>query len=894
MDKEYKKKIVRCIIIGLNSLLLVSSLTLSLVAGCVIVYGYVPISAKWINPKLQEYQFDGFHIQADSFRLKLGQQIELIGPKIYHRDTKDPLLKADSTEISYSFRKSGSYQFNVTKLIVTKGTLIMPEVYATDGKRSNLLEDVTFHLSPTESCIRIDSFVGKHEDIYLRGSIEWPVTAPRKTQESIPIREYYKRIESALKEKAKFSPFIQPTLEFALSTDLDNSIDVSLLLSCEQLEHPRLAGNYFSLYSNFVLNQGQLNAKGPLLLHAREITFGDLDIFAEGIVAHIAKERWPEVLKGTLPAFEVSACRLTTGQVKLDASQIMIDLAAFPVLQFSGTTFGFNGSAIFSGALNSTDKSGKINASGAIDIFDLLPDPLIAKLPALKFGATPFYNLSADFNQGFEVRKVRFDVNVKDLTVHKLNFDSIIADGYYRSGILHVDNIQINREEQWVYGSYYHDTQTKDFQISLLGSVIPDQYQPLLPKSSSTLFEDLHFDQKIPLRGDFAIQGNLQEAGEIALFGHARANNFAYKDALFDTCDVIVRGRRNYIELHDIKTKVGAGRATGNLGFTSARSPQSGLVSVRYNFDASLPVETVSNALGGATADVLSNFELTGLPDIQVNGVFFNKDFEDYADKDKIDLQATIDKPLKLYDIPLDHLKFRLTSPDGNLYLRDVQFGYADGIANAMIDILLAGASETPETCFKMSLKDANQAKTIENIPSTDESPPTTPETGNKDPARASGLLDLDIHAKGPLSAIYGFQGYGTMKVRNEALGAIQLLGPLSQLLQNTVFNFTSFNLNRVYLIFEIDREQLLIDKLEINGPRTRISAAGTLQLPDQALDMDVSVSLFANSGRSDSAINTIGRAVFSPLPNLFLFKLTGTVQNQRIRSKFDPRNLIP
>ena len=893
MGKECKKKVVKHIIIGLDFLLLMSFLALSLVAGSLIAYGYVSIPAKWANKKLQRSEFDGFHIQADSFHLKLGRQIKLIGPRIYHSETNKPILEADSTEIHYSFKKSGSYQFNVTKLIVTNGILAMPAVYAPDGKRTNVLEKVTFHLSPTESCIRINSFVGKHEDIYLRGSLEWPVAAPQKTQKRTSIQQLYKLIASALKEKARFSPFIQPTLEFALSTGLDNLIDVSLLLSCEQLEYSQIAGNYFSLGTNFVLNKGQLDAQTPLLLRAREITFADLDIFAKDIVAHVAKERWPAVFNGSMPKFEISAHRLTTGKIELDAPRIGIDPSAFPVLKFSGTTCGFHGSTAFSGLLNSADKSGQVNANGAIDIFDLLPDSMVAKLPTLKFDSTPFYRLSANLNQKFEVNNVRFHVNVKDLTANELNFDNIIADGYYRSGTLHVEDIQIDREKQWVDGSYYHNTQTKDFQISLQGAVLPKQYNSLLPQWWSDIFKDLHSDQETTTHGDFAIQGKMQKAGKLSMFGHVRATNFAYKNAFFDACELIVRNRQNYVEIHDIRARVGEGRATGNLGFTSASPPRKGLLSVRYNFDSALPIETASNALGGAIADVLSNLELSGLPDVQVNGVFFSKDFEEYADKDSVYLQAKIDTPLKFYDVPLDHLELKLIGLGSDIHLRDVQFGYADGIANARADILPT-ESETPEMCFTMNLKNANQAKAVENIPSTDESSSTTPETEYEDPARVSGLVNLDTHAKGPLSDIYGFEGYGKMEIHNEALGSIQLLGPLSKILKNTVFNFTSFNLNHVHTIFEIDNEQLVIKDLKINGPRTRISAIGTFQLPDQALDMDVKVSLFANAGRSNSAINALGRAIASPLPNLLSFKLTGTIQNQKIRSKLDPRNLIP
>ena len=191
---------------------------------------------------------------------------------------------------------------------------------------------------------------------------------------------------------------------------------------------------------------------------------------------------------------------------------------------------------------------------------------------------------------------------------------------------------------------------------------------------------------------------------------------------------------------------------------------------------------------------------------------------------------------------------------------------------------------------------DTNQAKAIQNLPSASkeaEDPLTPSPLKKEDPARVSGQVDLNLHAKGPLSDIYGFEGYGDMEVRNEALGSIQLLGPLSELLKNTLFNFTSFNLDRMDAVFEVDREQLVITDLDINGPRTRIWADGTFQLPDQALDMDVKVSLFANVGKAESTMNAIGRAIASPLPNLLSFKLTGTIDDQKVRSKFDPRNLI-
>ena len=153
MWKKHKAKSVKLLIVILDVSLLVSFLAQTLVIGCLIAYGYIPIPAKWANQQLLKKPFDGFHIQADSFRLKLWQEIELLGLKIYHNETKNPILEADSTEVQFGFKRHGDRQFDLTKLIVTNGTLMMPAVYAPDGKRTaadgnglQLVEHIGEHL----------------------------------------------------------------------------------------------------------------------------------------------------------------------------------------------------------------------------------------------------------------------------------------------------------------------------------------------------------------------------------------------------------------------------------------------------------------------------------------------------------------------------------------------------------------------------------------------------------------------------------------------------------------------------------------------------------------------------------------------------------------------------
>jgi hypothetical protein len=92
---------------------------------------------------------------------------------------------------------------------------------------------------------------------------------------------------------------------------------------------------------------------------------------------------------------------------------------------------------------------------------------------------------------------------------------------------------------------------------------------------------------------------------------------------------------------------------------------------------------------------------------------------------------------------------------------------------------------------------------------------------------------------------------------------------------------------------FRYENDLVTFDPLRIDGAFTQIKAPGTLSLRDQALNMNVNVKLFGNVGRSDSNIRKIGELITKPIPNLLQFELTGTLKDQKLRSLYDPRNLI-
>jgi hypothetical protein len=879
-----------------NLLLLTLFSAQAFVAGCLCIYGYIPAPAQWLNKTLLEQQFDGFYIQAESFRLKLSGEIELTKLQIYHSEINDPIMTADSTALGYTLLDQGTYQFTPTEFVLSNGTLNMPAIYSPDGNRTTILESVAFHISPSKGFIRVNSFAAKLEDIFLRASSnDLPLQSFGNT-ESPPIHRLYKIIADALKEKEHFSPFKNPTLEFALTAQADDSVDVSVHLSCEDLEHTYATetdfkGTDFNFQAKFKLQNGVITPLDPLMLRAKEIEVQKFNFKAEQISAHVATDKWIGLLNGAWPEFAISAQSVTTNWVELEGSQAIISPANYPDLQFTGSTNGLKGGVAFKGKLNSATKSGYIQADGSVDIFTILPTSTLTKLPKIEFGSTPHYNFAVTLDDGLKLNSATFRIDANDVTANGLTFNSIRASGSYNESTFNLDNILIERGKQWIDATFSQNNTSKDFKITLLGSALPEQYSPLLPEWWPKIFKDIDFSQATYSYGDFVIYGGSVPEPKVFFFGHTAAHRAAYRGALIDESEMIVRGRGNYVELHNIDAKTGDGWAKGDVSFTSGKIPDRGPLSVRYHFDSLMPLDVASKIFGGTISRIINDFEVTKLPRVKIDGVTFNDAYPQYADKDTLYLDADIDTPITFKNTPLDHLQFKLYSHQEAIYLRDLEFGYAEGDGTAQIDI-----EDGNHLRINLSLRDANQVKAIEDLPSFDdiEDHLTQSEAQTDEAIRSKGKLDLNLHVQGPIDNLYAFNGYGDFVTNNEQLGAIQLLGPLSSLLKNTRLSFSSFNLDQMTARFAVEQEMINFSDLIIEGPRTKIWSQGTMHIPDQALNMDVRVKLFENIGNPDSTINTFRKLLSSPLPNLLVFNLKGTIHDQKIRLRYDPRNFIP
>ncbi|MGB0743867.1 MAG: AsmA-like C-terminal region-containing protein, partial [Opitutales bacterium] len=535
----------------------------------------------------------------------------------------------------------------------------------------------------------------------------------------------------------------------------------------------------------------------------------------------------------------------------------------------------------------------RVAAHGSLDLLSLVPEDVMSKLPAVIMNEAPYYNLSVEFDEGFALRNASLRARVDELEVAELKFDHIRLRGNYTEGVYSIDNLYLRRDWQWLNLGFGLDSSTKNYFLSLKGFAKPYDYNAILPRWWGGIFKDFDFEQIESGLGDFVIYGNTGNKAADFFFGHAKGSRVGYKGVLVDEGELFVRGRGAYAEVHKLNVRRGEGYARGDIRFASRLDNVRGPMSVRMDLDTKLPLSDAKKLFDQNIAKILDDFESDAMPRTVLRGAIYNSAYPEFDGLSYIDLTATCPFPLSYKGIPLKYLGFNLAGRTDITYLRDIRFGFAGGEAEAQADILTNG-EDPAEVRFMASLKGANQEQTMGYLTTQGKKVEKVKQPEEDSPVSSTGRIDIMLHAKCPVQDFMKIAGSGDLQIENDKLYAIQLFGPLSRLLQNTRLGFTSFALNQLDAGFTIKDGTADINRLVINGPRTKIEAPGTVTLDNLSLDMRVSVYLFGNSGNPDSNIRKIGNLITKPIPNLLEFELTGYPEDQKWRSLYDPRKLIP
>lgn len=892
MSKTGRSRASAIIELCFDGILLLCFIGQAFLLGCLFAYGHLPLPSKWVSETIARQLPPGLSLVAGSYSLTLDGTIRIENIELHLDGIEGAIFTAADAHAAFGFRWDRQQPLQLKECMLLQGRITLPAVYSPDGMDRPVLEDIALRLLPTERGVTVDSFAARHEDIRLRGSINW-ITA-KQTYTPLQVRQsadqLFRQAATLLKEKAKFNGLVQPTILFKIDAASDGPLHLLCRVSSHAYRHPRIQAKNLILDARFTLTDQQLTSTAPIRLKAEEIELPAYHTRAASITAQLAPDEWGALLQGEWPDMELLAASLDIHGITLQTPRIELSSHAFPEITFSGLASGLQGAAEFSGTVNARTKAATIQAAGSLDLLPIAPEKLTSHLPDITMTQPPYYNLNLSFDAGFKLNHAELRARVDALELDALHFDHIRLRGNYRDGRYTIQQSYLRRDWQWLELGFELDSATNDYALTLKGFAKPDDYNALLPRWWAGIFEDFDFEQTRSGLGDFVVYGNTQDRVAGFFFGHVSARNIGYRGVPVDAGSLFVRGHGPYAEVHRLDAHNGDGYVRGDIRFASRLDEVRGPMSVRLDLDARLPLSDAKKLFDDEIAEILSDFETDALLHTTLRGAIFNPGYPEFAGRSYLDLSANCPAALSYKGLPLDSLSFDLLGRSGTTYLREMAIGYAGGHAQAEADIITAGDSPA-QTRFRLALKNAGRDLALDQLQAMKD-PASTPAAAGSAPGQ--GRLDLTLHAVAPVNVPLQLNGYGSFQIRDEALYDIQLFGPLSKLLQNSPLGFTSFALDEMHGSFALQDAVVRFEPLEINGPRTRIEARGTLGLIDSALTMRVGVRLFANAGDPESNIRKFSDWISSPIPNILEFELSGTPEAQQWRSLYDPRKFIP
>lgn len=876
----------------LDAVLFLSLITQVFLLGTLLVHGNLPLPRQVLDHKLTAMLPPGLSISSDSYSVSTKGTLHIKNLQLSLDDRSQAPFVAESAHVEMGWKKDWHSPLRLKKLVVAGGSLILPAVHSPNGRDNLILDRIAFRLLPAEHALLFDTFAARHEDIRVRGRIEWSLPHEPSQRIDLPktVDGLFRQITFLAKQKSQIKGLSRPTILFNLKRGEDQLIDISSRISSQYFQHADFKVNHLILDADLTLHNQTLIHNSSLYFKADQLQVEKYNMAAKQISVLADQGDWQALIKGEWPRMQVASADLRMGDIFLDSTYVRLNPESDSEMTIQGSVRGLGSVVEVAGKIDLSERSGVLHSTGNLDLLALASTAIKTRLPNIRFHDTPNFDLSLRFDQDFTLSGADLRARVDRFEVGGILFDHLQMEGAYTDGIYLIENLYTRRGWQWLDMGFRINPASQDYMLTLQGFAKPNDYNPILPRWWGRIFQEFDFEQMESGLGDFVLYGKTNARAVDFFFGHVRAGKVAYRGVLIDEGELFVRGRGPFAEIHQLDLERAEGYVRGNIAFASRLDAVPGPMSVRLDLESKLPLSEATKLFDAKVAAILSDFETETIPTTTLRGVLFNPAYPEYNGYSHLQIRANCPAPLSYKGIPLDYLDFDLHAGQALTCLRNVLLGYAGGTVTAEADILNNNQSP-PEARLKLSLKGADQNLAVNQFSALRQ---TSELESIREPTPGKGRLDFDLHARGLIDDPLAMSGNGHLRIENQSLYAIQLLGPLSRLLEKTQMGFTSFELNQLQAAFFLRNGFATFEQLQINGPRTRIEAPGILNLRDLSLAMRVSVFLFGNMVNLESNLGRIGELMTKPLPNLLEFELSGTIEAQKWRSLYDPRNFIP
>ena len=151
-----------------------------------------------------------------------------------------------------------------------------------------------------------------------------------------------------------------------------------------------------------------------------------------------------------------------------------------------------------------------------------------------------------------------------------------------------------------------------------------------------------------------------------------------------------------------------------------------------------------------------------------------------------------------------------------------------------------------------------------------------------------SGLLDLNIKAKGRRHPEFSVEGEGFADFKNPELSQIHLLGPLQKLLFAKIPFLPTVNFDRFTSEFSFNEREIRTQKAELSGDTAQADIEGVVDLENHWLKGDLNFS-FLDHRQMGIPIVRHAFQIFTPVTRAFSASVNGSLKDPKYFITFNP-----
>ncbi|CAI8295956.1 MAG: Uncharacterised protein [Opitutia bacterium UBA7350] len=887
----------------LQTILVLVFLLQGFLAYCLIAYNRIPLPANKVNQWLKESAHQGYYLQGKTCFLLPTGAIQFNELRAFVKSSDTAVAEAKELRLYPTF---GQPFFR--KVLLYQGTLYPTEKVETKDRPLGRLTDLNFALKwdALNETLHFEFLTARYQNLRICGNAtlhpadlqNLTLGEPKRNDSLTPPlnhSETYSQLEQLLQKTR--GPVLYLKLKKNTSANGISSASYALSFFFDAL---KFQGEHFAIQQLQLQGGASLKAKNfqlnqPLRFQAQESFFPAQGIRIEGLAGKIPEQSAFALREDKLPNCQIYADAISGFGKIIHAVELKTNHSSAGILQVAAAGKGFDGFLRFYSQLHLDDYSGNGTLSGNFNPLRLIPEFQTYKIPKSKINGSSLCKARIYWQPHFQQPQLQAFAHFSQPNLNGVSFDHASFNAAYYANNLAVDSFRFKRGSQWLELDYHLNLKEKIYALSTRGRVLPDQYNPFMPRWWQQIFnKDLTFSELSHVEGDCVVYGHLSRKTADFYYGKFNATQIAYRQVPIDHGHLTLRGKDRYVEIHSLDAHSDSHRLYGDLQFTQYRDKIHHLAAIRYDLNGSLPLSKIRKLLPTETATKLEIFQSLHATKFNFKAAQFREaDYPQFLGHSHLQLEVVADAPLTFHSADLDYLRFKLHAQKNKMYIRDLHFGLGGGEGTGMIDHERPSLDEPAELCAKLKLQDADYPYFRSFITKLESNQETPASSSNSMPSSQSSSLNLKIHTLGPANNLYAHFGYGNFEIQDQDLSSIQLLGPLSMILEKTPLGFTSLRLSQIESDFAIEDGFMKFSPLNINGPQANIEANGTLHLENKSLDILVGINLIGNLSKRINPFKRI-TDVINPLNYLMQFRITGKLDDQEIRSLYDPRNLLP